>query len=113
MAEQIEKKAPSADKLKALQLAMEKIEKEHGKGTIMKMGEEKVEDINVIPTGTSQQKNTKLKTKQNMIPESTEISCSHKYRVGGETVHIPTHLTTVFSLLHTRFKPLAACEHAA
>ena len=52
MAEQIEKKAPSADKLKALQLAMEKIEKEHGKGTIMKMGEEKVEDINVIPTGS-------------------------------------------------------------
>ncbi len=52
MAEQIEKKAPSADKLKALQLAMEKIEKEHGKGTIMKMGEEKVEDISVIPTGS-------------------------------------------------------------
>ena len=51
MAEQ-EKKLPSADKLKALQLAMEKIEKEHGKGTIMKMGEEKVEDINVIPTGS-------------------------------------------------------------
>ena len=45
MAEQIEKKAPSADKLKALQLAMEKIEKEHGKGTIMKMGEENVEDV--------------------------------------------------------------------
>ena len=52
MAEQIEKKAPSADKLKALQLAMEKIEKEHGKGTIMKMGEEKVEDISVIPSGS-------------------------------------------------------------
>ena len=52
MAEQIEKKVPSADKLKALQLAMEKIEKEHGKGTIMKMGEEKVEDISVIPSGS-------------------------------------------------------------
>jgi recombination protein RecA len=52
MAEQIEKKALSADKLKALQLAMEKIEKEHGKGTIMKMGEEKVEDISVIPSGS-------------------------------------------------------------
>ena len=51
MAEQ-EKKMPSADKLKALQLAMEKIEKEHGKGTIMKMGEEKVEDISVIPSGS-------------------------------------------------------------
>ena len=52
MAEQIEKKAPSADKLKALQLAMEKIEKEHGKGTIMKMGEENIEDVSVIPSGS-------------------------------------------------------------
>ena len=52
MAEQIEKKAPSADKLKALQLAMEKIEKEHGKGTIMKMGEDSVEDVSVIPSGS-------------------------------------------------------------
>ena len=51
MAEQ-EKKMPSADKLKALQLAMEKIEKEHGKGTIMKMGEENVEDVSVIPSGS-------------------------------------------------------------
>ena len=51
MAEQ-EKKMPSADKLKALQLAMEKIEKEHGKGTIMKMGEENVEAVSVIPSGS-------------------------------------------------------------
>ena len=51
MAEQ-EKKLPSADKLKALQLAMEKIEKEHGKGTIMKMGEDSVEDVSVIPSGS-------------------------------------------------------------
>ena len=51
MAEQ-EKKMPSADKLKALQLAMEKIKKEHGKGTIMKMGEDSVEDVSVIPSGS-------------------------------------------------------------
>lgn len=51
MAEQ-EKKMPSADKLKALQLAMEKIEKEHGKGTIMKMGEDNIEDVSVIPSGS-------------------------------------------------------------
>ena len=51
MAEQ-EKKMPSVDKLKALQLAMEKIEKEHGKGTIMKMGEDSVEDVSVIPSGS-------------------------------------------------------------
>ncbi len=43
---------PSSDKLKALQLAMEKIEKDHGKGTIMKLGDNKVEEIPVISTGS-------------------------------------------------------------
>lgn len=43
---------PSSDKLKALQLAMEKIEKDHGKGTIMKMGDNKIEEVPVIPTGS-------------------------------------------------------------
>lgn len=50
--EQEDVKKPSSDKLKALQLAMDKIEKDHGKGTIMKMGDNKVEDIAVIPTGS-------------------------------------------------------------
>lgn len=43
---------PSIEKLKALQLAMEKIEKDHGKGTIMKLGDNKIEDVAVIPTGS-------------------------------------------------------------
>lgn len=43
---------PSSEKLKALQLAMEKIEKDHGKGTIMKMGNEKIEEIPVISSGS-------------------------------------------------------------
>ena len=42
----------SADKLKALRAALDKIEKDHGKGSIMKMGDEKVDDIEVIPTGS-------------------------------------------------------------
>ena len=42
----------SNEKLKALQIAMEKIEKSHGKGAIMKMGADKVEDVEVIPTGS-------------------------------------------------------------
>ncbi|SHE37599.1 recombinase RecA [Dysgonomonas macrotermitis] len=46
------KVAPSSDKLKALQAAMEKIEKSYGKGSIMKMGDEKIEEIPVIPTGS-------------------------------------------------------------
>jgi len=47
-----EKKTPSADKLKALQLAMEKIDKNFGKGAIMKLGDDRVEDVAVIPTGS-------------------------------------------------------------
>ncbi len=42
----------SADKLKALQAAMAKIEKDFGKGSIMKMGDERIEEIDVIPTGS-------------------------------------------------------------
>ena len=52
MSEQEDKKMPSAEKLRALQLAMEKIEKDHGKGTIMKLGDNQCEDVNVIPTGS-------------------------------------------------------------
>lgn len=44
--------ATPSEKLKALQAAMDKIEKSFGKGSIMKMGEEKIEDIEVIPTGS-------------------------------------------------------------
>ncbi|MDD2961864.1 MAG: recombinase RecA [Muribaculaceae bacterium] len=42
----------SNEKMKALQIAMDKIEKSHGKGAIMKMGDENIEDIDVIPTGS-------------------------------------------------------------
>ncbi len=47
-----EKKQPSEEKLKALQLALAKIDKDHGKGAIMRMGDSKVEEIGVIPTGS-------------------------------------------------------------
>ena len=39
-------------KMKALQAAMSKIEKDFGKGSIMRMGDEHVEDVDVIPTGS-------------------------------------------------------------
>lgn len=55
MAEEKEKEknaAPNAEKLKALQAAMDKIEKSYGKGSIMKMGDEKVTEVAVIPTGS-------------------------------------------------------------
>ncbi len=41
-----------SEKLKALQLAMEKIEKDHGKGTIMRMGDTQIEEMEVISTGS-------------------------------------------------------------
>ena len=42
----------SSEKLKALQAAMDKIEKSFGKGSIMKMGDESVEQVEVIPSGS-------------------------------------------------------------
>ena len=47
-----EKKHINAEKLKALPMAIDKIEKDHGKGTIMKLGDNKVVDVPVIPTGS-------------------------------------------------------------
>ncbi len=41
-----------SEKLKALQAAMAKIEKDFGKGSIMKLGDEQVENVEVIPTGS-------------------------------------------------------------
>ncbi len=39
-------------RLAALSDVMQKIEKDFGKGSIMKLGDEKVEDVDVIPTGS-------------------------------------------------------------
>ena len=50
--ENAEQLTPQQQKMKALQAAMAKIEKDFGKGSIMKMGEEKIENVEVIPTGS-------------------------------------------------------------
>ena len=42
----------NSERLKALQAAMAKIEKDFGKGSIMKLGDEKIENVEVIPTGS-------------------------------------------------------------
>lgn len=39
-------------KLKALKLTLDKLDKTYGKGTVMKMGDRAVEDVEVIPTGS-------------------------------------------------------------
>ncbi|NPD47694.1 recombinase RecA [Lentimicrobium sp. S6] len=40
------------EKLKALQLTLDKIEKSYGKGAIMRMGDEAISEIEYIPTGS-------------------------------------------------------------
>jgi recombination protein RecA len=44
--------SPNTEKLKALRAAMDKIDKAYGKGSIMKMGDEAVEKVAVIPSGS-------------------------------------------------------------
>ena len=44
--------AGNSEKLKALQAAMDKIEKTFGKGSIMKLGDDNIQDVEVIPTGS-------------------------------------------------------------
>jgi len=46
------KKDDQKSKIKAVDLALEQIEKQFGKGTIMKLGETQKVDVDVIPTGS-------------------------------------------------------------
>ena len=43
---------PKKARLDALAAAMQKIEKDYGKGAIMKLGDDNIEDVDVIPTGS-------------------------------------------------------------
>ena len=52
MAKEVESAELNAAKLKALQATIDKIEKDYGKGTIMKLGEQPKWDISVIPSGS-------------------------------------------------------------
>jgi len=49
--ESIENKE-SKEKIKSLQLTLDKIEKSYGKGTVMRLGDEPIELMEVIPTGS-------------------------------------------------------------
>ncbi len=52
MAKNTEETNASSEKLKALQAAMAKIENDFGRGSVMKLGDEQIEDVEVIPTGS-------------------------------------------------------------
>ena len=47
-----ENTSPVSEKLRALQLPMDKIDKDYGKGAIMRMGDSEVIKVAVIPTGS-------------------------------------------------------------
>jgi recombination protein RecA len=42
----------TTEKLKALQMTLEKLDKAYGKGTVMRLSDEKVVEVEVIPTGS-------------------------------------------------------------
>ncbi len=50
--EQNKDKAINKEKMKALQMTLDKIEKSYGKGAIMKLGDSAVVPVDVIPTGS-------------------------------------------------------------
>ncbi len=52
MAKEKEEKSLAQEKLKALQVTLDKIDKNYGKGTIMKMGDDVVVDIPAIKSGS-------------------------------------------------------------
>lgn len=52
MAKEEQQKSANLEKLKALQLTMDKIEKSYGKGSIMRLGDKAVEDVPAIPSGS-------------------------------------------------------------
>lgn len=52
LVEENDKPGVNPEKLKALRAAMDKIDKNFGKGSIMKLGDDKIENIDIIPTGS-------------------------------------------------------------
>lgn len=50
--ETVDRKAVGSEKLKALQLTLDKLEKTYGKGTIMKLGDNVIEPMDSISTGS-------------------------------------------------------------
>jgi recombination protein RecA len=52
MSKEKDSKEVNKEKLKALQLTLDKLEKTYGKGSVMKLGDSAVEQVEVIPTGS-------------------------------------------------------------
>jgi hypothetical protein len=67
--------AASSEKAKALQVALAQIEKQFGKGTIMRLGEgEVIEDIQVVSTGKKSAASARLSMPSTRWTSSTRKS---------------------------------------
>ena len=86
-------KMASSEKLKALQAAMEKIEKSFGKGSIMKMGDDSVEQVEVTPEVESSKSMARnLPVKQHWLSMPLP---KHKKPVVSLLLLMPNTLSTV------------------
>ena len=83
-----EKTQANADKLKVLNAVMEKIEKDFGKGSIMRMNSEEIADIPVIPTGPSR---STWHSALAVIPKAASSKSMVPNRRVKTTLAIPRH----------------------
>ena len=80
-----ERKEINKEKLKALEVTLGKIEKDFGKGTIMKLGDDAIEDIKAgrvgeIPSYLKDSTSNRLKAKHSgEISDSAEYKYPHNY----------------------------------
>ena len=76
-----ERKQPSAEKLKALQLALDKIDKDFGKGAIMKLGDDKITSEHVfLAILSDNREDNKIKK---VFETTLDSSIAEKYYIKG------------------------------
>ena len=98
--EAAEQLSPQEQKLKALQAAMSQIEKDFGKGSIMRMGEEKIENVEVIPTGSiglnaaSQRPRRQVASPPSSMPSTPSTASMQSIWASTSTISISRSLTT-------------------
>ena len=93
MAKEAEEKTVdvNAAKLKALQATIDKIEKDYGKGTIMKLGDQPDWDVQVIPSGSVALDHA---LEHNLTLEEEQCQRSHQLSLAGlQSWHFLSFLT--------------------
>ena len=80
-----------AGKLKALQAAMSKIEKDFGKGSIMKLGDEQVE--NVVSAATRRAESSRYTAQSRQVRQRLPSTPSPRHRRQAASQHSSTPST--------------------